>query len=310
MIERVRYAGWEDCLRLTDGRIEVVAATEVGPRILRFGAVGGRNLLHEVPGHRGRKGGAEWRSLGGHRLWHAPEARPRTYAPDNDPVRFEVGEDRVRLVQETESSTGIQKTLELRLEPGAGRLFLAHRLGNLNPWPVELAPWAITMMAAGGTAVLPQEPFAPHPDSPQGLALPCGGNSYLPVRTMALWSYTRLDDPRWTFLDRHILLKQDPAVPSPMKFGAGNRRGWCGYFLDGEMLLKQFAWTSGARYPDEGCNNEFYVDADMLEVETLGPLATIPPGGSVEHHEVWHYLEGLPIPFDPASLEAALPFPG
>lgn len=307
MIERIAYAGWRDCVRLANGRIEAVVTTEVGPRIIRFGAVGGRNLLHEVPGHLGRTGGSEWRSFGGHRLWHAPEAKPRTYGPDNDPVRCELGEDRVSLVQAVESSTGIRKAMEIRLDPEADRLQVAHRLTNLNPWPVELAPWAITMMAAGGVAIVPQEPFAPHPDHLEGPEAARGRASYLPARSLALWSYTRLDDPRWVFRDRCILVKQDPAAASPMKFGAGNRQGWCGYFLDGEMLLKRFPWISGARYPDEGCNNEIYVDADMLELESLGPLASLPPGESVEHLETWSYLRGLGTPFEEGFLPDAVP---
>jgi hypothetical protein len=306
LIERVPYAGWQDCLRLTNGHLEVVVTTAVGPRILRFGAVGGQNLLHEVPGHRGLKGGSEWRSLGGHRLWHAPEAKPRTYAPDNAPVNYELQPDRVLLTQAVEPSTGIQKILELRLDADRDGLQVAHRLTNLNPWPVELAPWAITMMAAGGVAVLPQEPFAPHPDFLEGPEAARGNASYLPARSLALWSYTRLNDPRWTFLDRHILLRQDPAIASPMKFGVSNRQGWCGYVRHGEMLLKQFPWVAGGRYPDEGCNNEIFTNAEMLELETLGPLVTLGPRETVEHCESWSYLSEIPMPLAEASLEATL----
>lgn len=301
MIERISYAGWKDCLRLSNGRIELVVTTEVGPRILRFGAAGGRNLFHEVPEHQGLKGGTGWHSLGGHRLWHAPEAKPRTYAPDNSAVRYEIREDRAVLFQEMEASTGIQKTMELRLEPDRDRAQVLHRLTSLNPWPVQLAPWAITVMAPGGVAILPQEPFAPHPHEPGA-----SGSSFLPVRSMALWSYTRLNDPRWVFLDRYLLLKQDPSIEPFLKFGVSNRQGWCAYAREGELFLKRFAWVAGAVYPDEGCNNEIFTCADMLEVESLGPLATLEPGQSVEHLETWDYVGNFPTSLEEAELEAAL----
>lgn len=300
MIETIPYAGWQDCLRLSNGRVEAVVTAEVGPRILRFGAVGGPNLLHEVPEHRGLKGGAEWRSFGGHRLWHAPEAKPRTYAPDNDPVAWEIREDRVRLVQETEAATGIQKELELCLEPGADRLHLVHRLRNLGPWPVELAPWAITVMAPGGTAIMPEEPFAPHPDFPSA-GMTGGEASYLPARSLVLWPYTHLDDPRWGFHPGCFSIRQDPAIAAPFKCGVSNRQGWCAYVRHGEALVKRFSWIAGASYPDGGCNNECFTCADMLEVETLGPLVTLDPQACTEHRETWTYRGGLAEPFDPAS---------
>ena len=123
---------------------------------------------------------------------------------------------------------------------------------------------------------------------------------------MALWSYTRLNDPRWTFLDRHILVRQDPAVVPPMKFGAGNRQGWCAYLNGGELLLKRFPWQDQASYPDDGCNNEVFVNGDMLEIESLGPLTALAPGATVEHVETWHYAAGLPAATDSAGLDQIL----
>lgn len=301
-VETIPYAGWSRCLRLTDGSVEAVVTTEVGPRILRFGAVGGRNLLHEVADQRGLTGGEAWRSFGGHRLWHAPEEKPRTYMPDNGPVKVDLTHTGAVLTQDPEPGTGIQKQLELTLEQG--RLRVVHRLTNRNPWGVELAPWAITMMAPGGVAIVPQEPYAPHPDFRSGEA---GGTpSYLPARSMALWSYTRLNDPRWIFLDRHILVRQDPALAPPMKFGVGNRQGWCAYLNGGELLLKRFPWQDQASYPDDGCNNEVFVNGDMLEIESLGPLTALAPGATVEHVETWHYAAGLPAATDSAGLDQIL----
>ena len=300
-IETVSYAGWEHCVRLTDGRIEAVATTDVGPRIIRFGAVGGPNLLHENPDQRGLTGGDAWRAYGGHRLWHAPEVKPRTYAPDNDPVACRLLDDGLVLCAGPERATGIEKELELRLGPEGG-LGVIHRLTNRNPWAVELAPWAITMMAPGGVAIMPQEPYAPHPDIGQDRL---GEGSYLPVRSLALWSYTRMNDPRWSFLDRFILTRQDP-LPNPLKYGVGNRQGWCGYLLAGTMLLKRFPPQGTGPYPDLGCNAEVFTDAAMLELETLGPLATLAPGQTLEHREVWSLIQGLPLARAGAELEAAL----
>ncbi|MBI3694041.1 MAG: hypothetical protein HY238_04265, partial [Acidobacteria bacterium] len=40
-------------------------------------------------------------------------------------------------------------------------------------------------------------------------------------------------------------------------------------------------------YTDFGCSFETFTNADFLELETLGPLAKIEPGATVEHVERW-----------------------
>src|SRR5688572_6636888 len=85
-IETISYQGWENCYRLNNGTLEVIVTADVGPRIIHFGFIGGENVFKQFPDDMGQKGGNEYRFYGGHRIWHAPENRPRTYAPDNDPV--------------------------------------------------------------------------------------------------------------------------------------------------------------------------------------------------------------------------------
>jgi hypothetical protein len=64
----INYAGWERCVRLSNGIVELVATMDVGPRIIRFGFIGGDNEFKEYPEMLGKTGGDEWRIYGGHRL--------------------------------------------------------------------------------------------------------------------------------------------------------------------------------------------------------------------------------------------------
>jgi hypothetical protein len=156
MIDMVTYAGRPNNYRLTDGRLEAIVATDIGPRVLRLGFVGGRNEFAELDASQPTPYG-EWRIYGGHRLWHSPEAMPRSYYPDNDPCTVDVDEDSVTVVQPTEPPTGIQKTM--RLTMGEGYIEVDHILTNEGLWPVEAAPWALSVMAPGGHG---------HPTSGQG----------------------------------------------------------------------------------------------------------------------------------------------
>jgi hypothetical protein len=282
-ISRIAYQGWPNCRHVSNGLVELVITADVGPRVIRFGFPG-ENEFVEFPADLGRMGGGEFRLYGGHRLWHSPESKERTYYPDNSPVTLEAGTDGVRVIQATETTTGIQKEMEIFLPPDHPRLRILHRLRNHNLWTVELSIWALTAMAPGGTAVIPLPPRGPHPEH------------LLPSSVLAIWPYTDLSDPRLTWGQRHVLLRQDANRPMPLKIGASVPDGWMAYARGDRLFLKMFRHVPGATYPDFGSSGETFADGRMLELETLSPLSRLEPGSAVEHVEEWSLWSGVPVP--------------
>ncbi len=136
---KVAYKGWPNCYELSNGVIDLIVTTDVGPRIIRFGFVGEDNELKEYAEQVGKTGGQEWRIYGGHRLWHAPEANPRSYFPDNFPITLEEHVGFIRLIQPTEATTGIQKEIDLHLDTTQAHVRLVHRLRNMSLWPTSSA---------------------------------------------------------------------------------------------------------------------------------------------------------------------------
>jgi hypothetical protein len=289
-MERIDYKGWTNCYRLSNGLVELVMLTDVGPRILRFGLVGGANQFKEYEEMLGTTGGSDWRIYGGHRLWHAPEDWPRTYCPDNGPVQIEPLDQGARLTQAIEPTTGIQKEMDVQLWPNAVAARVTHRLRNNNPWAVELAPWALSVMAPGGKAIIALPPRQTHAEN------------LCPVSSIILWAYTDMSDPRFTWGHSHVLVQQDPKAETPQKIGAAVPDGWMAYARDGQLFVKRFVYEKAARYPDLGCCAEVWVDAEMLELETLGPLATLQPGDAVEHVEQWYLIDGVGVPATEADV--------
>ncbi len=289
--KKINYKGWPNCCRLSNGLIDLIATADVGPRIIRFGFVGDANELKEYAEQLGKTGGKSWRIYGGHRLWHAPEGNPRSYFPDNSPVRVEkCCATGIRLTQPTETTTGIQKEIDICLAARDAHVVLTHRLRNNGLWPVELAPWALSVMAQGGVAIIPLPPRGEHP------------RDLLPVNTLTLWAYTDMSDPRWTFGNKYILLRQDPQAAHPQKIGAAVPNGWAGYVRNGHLFVKMFQHVAGARYVDSGCNFEAFTNADMLELESLGPLVNLAPGAIVEHVEHWFLFHDVPTPHSDADV--------
>ncbi len=283
-MQQVTYAGWEHCYRLANDQIEAIVTADVGPRIIRFGFIGEGNEFGEYTAWLGKTGGTDWRNYGGHRLWHAPEVNPRTTAPDNDPVIVEEHGTWARFIQPVEPSTGIQKEMDIRIAPQAARIEVLHRLRNHNLWAVELAPWALSVMATGGVAVIPLPARGSHTEK------------LLPQSTLALWAYTDMADPRWTWGTRYVLLRQDSQAHTPQKAGFAVPDGWAAYARAGHLFVITFAHTPQATYPDMGSNVETFTDAQMLEIETLGPLTRLEPGATVEHVEQWHLFRNTPVP--------------
>lgn len=288
---KIEYKGWPNCYRMENGIVDLVMTTDVGPRIIRFGFVGGENEFQEFPEQVGKTGGKEWNIYGGHRLWHAPEVLGRTYYPDNSSVAFSQQGAMVRLTPAVEATTGIQKEIDIVLDEKEARATIVHRLWNRNLWAVELAPWALSVMDAGGVGILPFPPKQTHDEN------------LLPVNTLTLWAFTDMSDPRWVWGRKSFLLRQDPKRSDPQKIGVLAPEGWIAYAHGGRLFVKMVEFQPTAKYPDMGCNLETYTDDYFLEVETVGPVVTLQPGEKVEHREDWMLFKGVSQPSNEADVE-------
>ena len=295
-IDKTTFAGQGNCYKLSNGTVEVIAPTEIGPRILGYRFVGGENILAELPETESVETElGTWHVRGGHRLWHAPEGKPRSYSPDDDPVRVElIGETGIRLTQLVEPSTQIEKEMLIQLDDEGSRVAVVHKLTNRGLWTVSLAPWALTVVRGGGVTIVPNEPFIPHTDR------------LLPARPMTLWNYTDLSDSRLKFGKKFTLLRSDENLKYPNKFGVANTLGWAGYLVDDMLFVKRFGFVEGAEYPDYGCNFETFTNGSFMEVESVGPLGQLEPGQSTIHIEEWYLFKGVNAGDTEESMEAAI----
>lgn len=282
-VERRTHERWGECVWVSNGTIELLAPTTIGPRIVRFGFLDGRNEFHLFP--------EDYESVprfGGHRLWHAPEAYPRTYDPEDEPVDAELLEDGVRLVGPT-GDADIQKAMTVRMSESAARVEVEHELTNRNPWPIEFAPWAISVLAPGGTAVLP-------------LAQQADDEALLPDRSVQLWPYTSPADDRIEFEDDAVFVDQ-ANDREPTKIGTSGADGWVAYVNDGHAFRKDYHHDPEATYPDRGSAAEAYTDDTLLELETLAPLQSVAPEQTVRYTEAWTLADGIDRPADAAQID-------
>ncbi len=260
--------------------LELDCLATAGPRIVRLRYKGSPNLFAEVPDISIPTPLGDYHYFGGHRLWHAPEAMPRSYVPDGEGLVASEVPDGLILDGKREPATGIQKRIEIRLHPDQPKVTLTHTLINEGLWEVELAPWALTMFRLGGTAILPTQAANNIVDD------------LLPNRHFSLWPYSRLNDSRLHLEDEFIVIKAKHDMP-PFKIGAFNHQGWVAYWLDGILFRKTFAVNPDLPHPDYDCNAEIYCDSHFIELESLAPSSKLAPGNSVSFRETWELYDTL-----------------
>jgi len=274
-VENTAYGGWRNCYRVTNGEVEVIVTGDVGPRVIRFGFVGGQNLFKEFSEQLGKGGEEKFQARGGDRVWKAPEDPFVTWAPDNVPVEIQVTPTGLLAREPIEPLTKLQKEIEVSMAPSGTSVKVTHRIANRSLFQLEFAPWALTMMAQGGVVVSGFPPRGHHPANLEA------------TNPLVMWAYTNLADPRWKFTKRYLTLRQDVNVSDPQKLGLFSPDTWAAYLLNGEAFVKRTKADPSKTYPDFGCSFETFTNQDFLEVETLGPMTKIAPGQILELVEYW-----------------------
>jgi hypothetical protein len=290
-VSRIPFSGWQNSLRISNDCIALVAPLDIGPRILSYGFLDGENQFHVSPLEAGLTGGNQWRLYGGHRLWIAPENPALTPFPDNRSLTFDQLPNGICLTAPVEETSGFQKSITIEINESDSHIRVTHKLINQSDSSQPASPWAVTVMRPGGVAVLPIGKRGNWPDK------------LTAHNTLSLWVYTCMADPRWTWGDRYILLRQDAKSINPQKVGMHNKEGWAAYVNNDTLFLKTFDVDSTRHHPDLNSNLETWTNHELLELETLGPLVQVEPFETITHIEHWYLFKDVSIPCNDNDVE-------
>jgi hypothetical protein len=279
--------------RLTNGVVELHVPAAYGPRVSHYGFVDGPNVFGDGAGAQRETASGVWRAYGGHRLWVAPERFPQTYTIDDDPPRVESSQRRLIAHRRRDPVTELAVTIDVELQPAGTDVVVRHVVRNDGSMPQRLAPWAISVLQPGGVALVPN---AERRSAREALT---------PARTLALWHYTDLTDPRLHFGEAFLRVRCVPEQTTPFKIGVACERGWSAYVVGGTGFVVRAPYDGAADYPDRGSSVEIYTEGGVCELETLGPLRTLQPRESAHHVERWSLVAGIDAD-DDASLARAL----
>lgn len=285
------YNGFGKSLRIANDSIEIVATLDIGPRVIRFSSPGNENIFEENPPVSEQVDGDVWKIHGGHRVWHSPEAFPRSYVPDNSPLeKYERLDNGIVMHQKEEPWVQVQKTIEVRVIES--HVEVTNTLVNRGAWPIEIAVWSLTVGAKGGREVVPMVQR---------------NTGLLANRHVVMWPDSTMNDPRVYWGQKYIVVDNDVNAKGVFKFGYPNEYGWACYFNHGCCFVKKFHHVRDARYPDFGCSWETYTADWGIELECLSPLSNVKPGASLSLREEWYLIENIERPeLDEASIDRTL----
>jgi len=281
--------GWKQVLVLANDEVELLITLDVGPRVISYRHQSGPNLFKTFDDQLGKSGEPDWQIRGGHRLWIAPETTS-SYFPDNQPVSFSlIGENHVRLRTPAETESGIEKELEIVLDEKTSRVTINHIITAARTSTSDIALWGLTVFKPGGKAVIPMPPRSLHPNDLSPTEKKPGndaGLDLLPNRSISLWAYTDLSDPRFKWYEDRLEISQHANMAST-KLGLLHQMKTAHYEVDGYRFSKTIDYRKDATYPDGNCNLEIFTDGTMLELESLGPLVALKKDERIIHTESW-----------------------
>ncbi|NLZ46551.1 MAG: hypothetical protein GX896_07660 [Clostridiales bacterium] len=290
--EEVNYDYFGKCLKICDGRTEMLVTIDVGPRIISYRLNGKENIMCEDKKENSTMEGGvfsevfgerKWYIYGGHRLWFSPEHNPKSYFPDNDKVRYEILDNKVILTPPPQLETGMQFVLEIEFSENKAKI--NHIIQNIGEDDIKISPWAMTVVDENSLAILPQS------SKDTGL---------LSNRNLSLWAYTDIYDDRLFIGNKYITIKQDSDCKNNLKVGFNNEDGWLAMVNKSQLFVKKFDYIENAEYPDNHCNCECFTNFFMMEIESLGELKYLSKGEKTSHAEVWE-LYDCDKSFDPKN---------
>src|SRR2546428_4959796 len=80
-IEKINFKGWPNSYRISNGEVEVIITSDIGPRIMRYAFTGGQNVFKEFNETLGKSGEEQWQPRGRPRHWAPPTEACQTYTP-------------------------------------------------------------------------------------------------------------------------------------------------------------------------------------------------------------------------------------
>jgi hypothetical protein len=282
-VDKLDYHGWSECYRMSNGNVDLIYVPQIG-RLMRFGYVGGPNFIWENPKLAGQSQdsdfpGKDWMNFGGDKLWPAPQDR---WGWPPDPV-IDAGQaevkvlpnGRLRIIGKASKKHGIRFIREISLDPKLPVVNIINIMENTSDMPQSWSIWEVCQVDRPLWAGVPESKSGRFRSGHYAFK----GNE--PAR-----GYLRKDNEQVRIMRN---------AKKGAKIGSDSREGYAFAYKAGTDFAIKIDTTRGARYPDNGCIEEIWTNADpdqYVELEVLSPIRTLKPGERSSVKTRWSLSHG------------------
>jgi hypothetical protein len=253
------YNGWW----LKNAQAEAFVVAKPYPRVIAFRLAGKTSPLHVSDKY----------EYFGIRTWFfEPTQIPASGLPALQPATAQIiGERALRLTAAPDTASGLQLTMEIKLDDTAAKLHIRHGFKNHKTEKRRIAAWALNVI---------------NPDKGVGITRFKKDGP----RSLLFWPNTDLDEkalmtgPSGMAVDYRILPRN-----GWFKVGTNTDAGWVAYVWDGMALKSSVAHVPNAEYPEDGGTITFFNSTSKIfdgnprfgEIENVGPLSDLMPGNTL-----------------------------
>ena len=287
-IDNYNNWGWEECLIIENGFIELVIVPEIGGRVMRYAFPGDQQMaIH--PKNIGKNFNPDtdkwgpWSGAwgyGGYKNWPAPQSFWNWPPPPHlcwGPYTYNIehqSADSIVVYLESEVETqlakGLQQARRFTVYNNSTIVKLEQYLMNVNASTRDLSIWDITQTIVQHDSDKDMENFSVYFSTSKSIR-------YADQKL----NITKLDDGIHRYSDTNKSGK------TFMNLDAG----WCANVdeRDSQSYYKIFEIDPSADHPDQNANFEIYSAGsnEYIEIEVLSPLQSLAKGQTMRYDQIW-----------------------
>jgi hypothetical protein len=274
--------GNDNCIELSNTTTRVVLEPNLGGRVLVY-ELQGNNILWINEENEGKRWipGRNYGHPSAGRFDIGPEAtgKPRPALWWGEWTGRITGPRQAVLTSQADTSTGVQLVRTFTLAAEGSHLSCEQVIKNVSQETVHHYHWSRTFAEGGGISLTPLNPGSRYP------------KGYIIYGPGSVLDFYPAPEPNLRVREGILEILGPPTRP---KFVMDCVEGWLAYIsLDDQLFIKKFEIYPDRVYGDLAGNTAsiWYYEDMICEIEPIGPLETIPPGGSASFTEHWYLFD-------------------
>lgn len=267
----MEFNGWTNCVKMSNGDVELVLAPRIGGRIMAYRFPGGTNVAAVNPSYYGAEVAfappKQVVYYGGSKMWPSPQNwgwPPNAYWENAPNLLTQFSPLRVQMAAPRDAASLLRFTRSIELAPSGTVVTIRHMMENVTAAQRNNAIWTINAF--------------PRPST---LIAPVGSSNWCSSGASVTAPWVQTNGVYYT----------DALTPTVKLFVITNRPWVAGLYAK-HLWIQWGDEPQSPTYPSGEAPVEIWYGKDpqghdFAELELQGPNAVLPPGGKTSYTMYW-----------------------